>query len=88
LQHFADYKVEPCSNSLAKQHSLPEDMKEANEIKDFLGHLVKAFSLRNRLTRWDTLGAPPGRRLVFRVPENFLASGYRGHHRIHRKWIT
>jgi hypothetical protein len=30
---------------------LPDELKEATEITQFLGHIVKAFSLRNRLTK-------------------------------------
>jgi Domain of unknown function (DUF4132)/HEAT repeats len=52
LQHFSDYEVEPLFQQFGKQQfSLPDDMKEATEITDFLGHLVMAFSLRNRLTK-------------------------------------
>ena len=52
LQHFSDYEVEPLFQQFGKQQfSLPEDMKEETEINDFLGHIIMAFSLRNRLTR-------------------------------------
>ena len=52
VQHFSDYKVEPLFQQFGKAtFSLPENLKEAGEITEFLGHIVKAFSLRNRLTR-------------------------------------
>lgn len=52
VQHFSDYKVEPLFQQFGKAtFSLPEIMKETTEITEFLGHIVKAFSLRNRLTR-------------------------------------
>src|SRR5262249_9681589 len=52
IQHLSDYKVEPLFQQFGKAtFSLPETMKEAAEITEFLGHIVKAFSLRNRLTR-------------------------------------
>jgi hypothetical protein len=52
VQHFSDYKVEPLFQQFGKPtFSLPEGMKGASEITEFLGYIVKAFSLRNRLTR-------------------------------------
>jgi hypothetical protein len=52
LQHFSDYEVEPLIQQFGKQRfTLSDEMKDSTEIKDFLGHIVKAFSLRNRLTR-------------------------------------
>jgi len=52
LQHFADYEVEPLFPQFGKpKYTLPDEKKEETEINDFLGHLVKAFSLRNRLTK-------------------------------------
>ncbi len=52
LQHFSDYEVEPLFQQFGKQQfALADDQKQSTDIKDFLGHIVKAFSLRNRLTR-------------------------------------
>lgn len=52
LRHFSDYEVEPLFQQFGKQQFiLADDRKQSTELKDFLGHLVKAFSLRNRLTR-------------------------------------
>jgi hypothetical protein len=52
LQHFSDYKAETLFQQFGKTtFSLQENMKESGEITDFVGHIVKAFSLRNRLTR-------------------------------------
>jgi hypothetical protein len=52
LQHFVDYVVEPLFQQFGKPvFVLPEQMREATEIGDFEGHVLKAFSLRNRLTR-------------------------------------
>jgi hypothetical protein len=52
LQHFSDYKAEPLFQQFGKaSFSLPETIREATEITEFLGYIVKAFSLRNRLTR-------------------------------------
>ena len=52
LQHFSDYEVEPLFQQFGKpQVELADEMKQATEITDFLGHIVKAFSLRTRLTK-------------------------------------
>lgn len=52
LQHFSDYEVEPLFQQFGKQQfTLADDQKQATDIKDFLGHIVKAYSLRSRLTR-------------------------------------
>ena len=52
LQHFSDYEVEPLFQQFGKQQfTLSDEMKSAIEIKDFFGYIIKAFSLRNRLTR-------------------------------------
>ena len=52
LQHFSDYEVEPLFQQFGKPtFTLPEAMKEEREITEFKGYIVKAFSLRNRLTR-------------------------------------
>ncbi len=52
VQHFSDYKVEPLFQQFGKaRFTLPENMTDATEIGEFLGHVVKAFALRNRLTR-------------------------------------
>jgi hypothetical protein len=52
VSHFADYKVEPLFHQFGKEsYTLPAELKEETEIKQFHGHLVKAFSLRNRLTK-------------------------------------
>jgi hypothetical protein len=52
VSHFSDYKVEPLFQQFGKEfYMLPAALKEETEIKQFHGHLVKAFSLRNRLTK-------------------------------------
>ncbi|HUO15203.1 MAG TPA: DUF4132 domain-containing protein [Verrucomicrobiae bacterium] len=52
VSHFADYKVEPLFHQFGKEsYTLPAELKEETELKQFHGHLVKAFSLRNRLTK-------------------------------------
>jgi hypothetical protein len=52
VQHFSDYKVEPLFQQFGKAaFALRESMRETTEITEFVGHVVKAFSLRNRLTR-------------------------------------
>ena len=52
LQHFSDYKVEPLFQQFGKEtYTLPATLKEETEIKQFHGHLIKSFSLRNRLTK-------------------------------------
>ena len=77
LQHFADYKVEPLFPQFGKQlFELADDMKEATEIRDYLGHLVKAFSLRNRLTRQGyTRGAAQDGGWFFDYKKTFLSLG-------------
>ncbi len=75
LQHFSDYEVEPLFQQFGKQQfTLPVEMKEATEIKDFLGHIVKAFSLRNRLTRLGyTRGAAQDGGWFFEYRKTFLS---------------
>lgn len=52
LQHFSDYEVEPLFQQFGKpSFDLTELMKGTSEITEFLGHIVKAFSLRSRLTK-------------------------------------
>lgn len=52
VQHFSDYQVEPLFQQFGKaRFTLAAGMSEATEITEFVGHVVKAFSLRNRLTR-------------------------------------
>lgn len=77
LQHFSDYEVEPLFQQFGKQQfSLPEDMKEDTEIKDFLGHVVMAFSLRNRLTRLGyTRGAAQDGGWFYEYRKTFLQLG-------------
>jgi hypothetical protein len=77
LQHFSDYKVEPLFQQFGKAtFTLPEDMKESSEIKDFLGHVLKAFSLRNRLTRLGyTRGAAQDGGWFFEYSKTFLGLG-------------
>lgn len=77
LQHFSDYKVEPLFQQFGKPtFTLPDDMKEASEITEFLGHLVKAFSLRNRLTRLGyTRGAAQDAGWFFDYRKTFLRLG-------------
>ena len=77
LQHFSDYKVEPLFQQFGKQlFEVADDMKEATEIRDYLGHLVKAFSLRNRLTRQGyTRGAAQDAGWFFDYKKTFLSLG-------------
>jgi Domain of unknown function (DUF4132) len=77
LQHLSDYNVEPLFQQFGKQlFELPEAMKDATEINDFLGHLVKAFSLRNRLTRQGyTRGAAQDGGWFFDYKKTFLSLG-------------
>jgi len=77
LQHFSDYKVEPLFQQFGKQRfELTEDRKEATDIRDFVGHLVKAFSLRNRLTRQGyTRGAAQDAGWFFDYKKTFLSLG-------------
>ncbi len=52
VQHLSDYKVEPLFPQFGKQtFTLPAALKQETSITEFLGHVLKAFSLRNRLTR-------------------------------------
>jgi hypothetical protein len=77
LQHLSDYEVEPLFQQFGKQQfSLPDDMKEATDVKDFLGYLVMAFSLRNRLTRSGyTRGAAQDGGWFFEYRKTFLQLG-------------
>jgi hypothetical protein len=52
LKHFGDYKVDPLFQQFGKSRfNLLETMKTQNEVDEFRGHLLTAFSLRNRLTK-------------------------------------
>jgi Domain of unknown function (DUF4132) len=77
VQHFSDYNVEPLFQQFGKQFfELPEAMKDAAEINEFLGHLVKAFSLRNRLTRLGyTRGAAQDGGVFLDYKKTFLSLG-------------
>ncbi|HKE56321.1 MAG TPA: DUF4132 domain-containing protein, partial [Pyrinomonadaceae bacterium] len=77
LQHLSDYKIEPLFQQFGKQtFTLPDDLKEATEIKDFLGHILKAFSLRNRLTRLGyTRGAAQDAGWFYDYRKTFLSLG-------------
>ena len=77
LQHFSDYEVEPLFQQFGKQRfTLPDALKEKMEVKDFLGHIVKAFSLRNRLTRLGyTRGEPQDGGWFFEYRKTFLRLG-------------
>jgi hypothetical protein len=77
LQHLSDYKVEPLFQQFGKlRFELTENMKEATEITDFFGYLVKAFSLRNRLTRQGyTRGAAQDAGIFYEYKKNFLSLG-------------
>ena len=75
LQHLSDYNVDPVFQQFGKElFELADDMKEATEIADFRGHLVKAFSLRNRLTRQGyTRGAAQDGGWFFDYKKTFLS---------------
>lgn len=77
LQHFSDYKVEPLFQQFGKATlNFTEDMKEASDIPEFRGHLVKAFSLRNRLTKLGyTRGAAQDGGWFFDYHKTFLRLG-------------
>jgi Domain of unknown function (DUF4132)/HEAT repeats len=77
LQHFSDYEVEPLFQQFGKQQfTLAGDMKESTEIKEFLGHIVKAFSLRNRLTRLGyTRGATEDGGWFYQYRKTFMSLG-------------
>jgi hypothetical protein len=52
LEHLNDYKVEPLFQQFGKEtFALTPELKEETAIIEFMGHIVMAFSLRNRLTR-------------------------------------
>jgi hypothetical protein len=51
-QHLNDYKVEPLFQQFGRQSFvLTAELKEETAITEFMGHMVMAFSLRNRLAR-------------------------------------
>jgi hypothetical protein len=77
LQHLSDYRVEPLFQQFGKAtFTLADDMKEATEIKEFLGHMLKAFSLRNRLTKQGyTRGAAQDGGWFYDYHKTFLRLG-------------
>jgi hypothetical protein len=51
-QHLQDYEVPPLFDQFGKPlFVLPQDKRDATSIDDFKGHVLQAFSLRNRLTK-------------------------------------
>jgi hypothetical protein len=77
LEHLSDYKIEPLFQQFGKQtFTLPGELRESSEIKDFLGHIMKAFSLRNRLTRLGyTRGAAQDAGWFYDYRKTFLSLG-------------
>lgn len=77
LQHFADYKVDPLIQQFGKSRfDLPETMKNENEITEFRGHIIKAYSLRNRLTKLGyTRGAAQDGGWFFEYQKTFPGLG-------------
>lgn len=48
-QHLADYEITPLFQQLGKGvYQLPTEKTNSDQIKDFEGHLIEAFSLRGR----------------------------------------
>jgi hypothetical protein len=48
-QHLVDYEIKPLFQQLGKgTYTLPADKTNAEEIKDFEGHLIEAYALRGR----------------------------------------
>lgn len=77
LEHFSDYKVEPLFQQFGKPaFVLSEEMKETCEITEFLGYVLKAFSLRNKLTKLGyTRGAAQDRGWFYDYRKTFLRMG-------------
>ncbi len=77
LQHFADYKVDPLFQQFGKaKFDLPETLKSGNEVTEFQGYIVKAFSLRNRLTKLGyTRGAAQDGGWFYDYHKNFPGLG-------------
>jgi hypothetical protein len=77
IQHFADYKVEPLFQQFGKQtFALPTEQRQQTEITQFRGHILKAFSLRNRLTRFGyTRGAAQDGGWFFEYQKGFAGLG-------------
>ena len=77
VQHFSDYGVDPLFQQFGKPAFAPsEEQKSATEITDFLGHAIKAFSLRNRLTRLGyTRGVPQDGGWFFDYHKSFIGLG-------------
>ena len=77
VQHLSDYEIEPLFQQFGKaSFTLTDKMKDEREIKEFLGHLVKAFSLRNRLTRLGyTRGAAEDGGWFYEYRKTFLSLG-------------
>ena len=77
IQHFADYKVEPLFQQFGKQtFTLAAEQKQQTEITQFRGHILKAFSLRNRVTRLGyTRGASQDGGWFFEYLKGFTGLG-------------
>jgi hypothetical protein len=77
IRHFADYKVDPLFQQFGKPAFVPEGgQKEQTGITQFRGHIVKAFSLRNRVTRLGyTRGAAQDGGWFFEYRKGFAGPG-------------
>jgi len=77
IEHLNDYKVEPLFQQFGKQtFSLTSELKEETAITEFMGHMVMAFSLRNRLTRLGYLrGAAQDGGWFFEYHKGFTGLG-------------
>lgn len=50
-QHLDDYDVEPLFSQFGRQTwTLPEELKKATRIDDFVGHMITTFQLRSKAT--------------------------------------
>ena len=77
LRHLDDYKVEPLFQQFGKQTFwLTPELKEETAITEFMGYIVMAFSLRNRLTRLGYLrGAAQDGGWFFEYRKSFTGLG-------------
>ena len=77
MQHLSDYEIEPLFQQFGKaSFSLSDDTKDEREISEFRGHLVMAFTLRNRLTRLGyTRGATEDAGWFYEYRKTFLTLG-------------
>jgi len=75
-QHFADYDIAPLFPQLQPSYSLPQNQPTAIAIEEFQGHVLPAFTLRNKATAMGyTRGQPQDGGWFYQYEKRFTSLG-------------